>query len=244
MLNEGDLWHGYGVSLPGDDRKFHVKCHQRRWTVMVHHRPVDEPVSVWVPTSRQCPELVDAVNRVARQHYGQSGGSFYFNEYDQVLKPIWGDGQVELRYVGEFPGCRFRFDLLGKVWDSRPPHSPKAQLSPGDDWLGPRCGIPYWLDAREGSRNPRIYRPNILQSEDLFVEVRRREYLDDHTRSYKRLAKVISTAKGSGGGRFYVTTGGSVWTPYRSGLKRTDWNYRYVGCLWDYIDEWYPKWCG
>lgn len=246
MLNEGDLWQGYGVSLPGDDRKYHVRHHQQHWTVIVRYRLRDEPASAWVPNSRQCPELVDAVNRVAQQHSGQPGGSFYFNEHDQVLKPIWGEGKVELRYVGEFPDCRFRFDLLGDVWDSRPPHSPNAnrQLVPGDDWPGPRCGIPYWLDGREGNRIPRIYRPTTLQSEEMFVKIRSREYLDEHTRSYKRLARRIAEAKGGSGGRFYVTEGGSVWTPYHSGPKRTDWNDRYVGCLWDYTNDWYPKWCG
>ena len=244
MISEGDLWQGYGVSLPGNDRKYHVRRHQQRWIVMVWYRPVGEPASAWVPTSRQCPQLVAAVNRVALDHHGRRGGSFYFNEYDQVLKPLRGDGQVELRYVGEFPRCRFRFDLLGQVWDSQPPHSPKQQLSPGDEWVGPRCGIPYWLDAREGSRNLRIYRPTVLQSEDMFVEIRHREYLDDHTENYERLAKAIWKAKGRSGGRFYVTEGSSVWTPYHSGPAEKDWNYRYVGSLWDCIDAWYPKWCG
>ena len=244
MLSEGDRWQGYGVSLPGNDRKYHVRRRRQRWTVMVLYRPVDEPVSAWVPTSRECQQLVGAVNRVALKHHGRPGGSFYFNEYSQVLKPIWADGQVELRYVGEFPRCRFRFDLLGQVWDSRPPQSPKQHLSPGDDWVGPRCGIPYWLDARGGSSNLRIYRPKVLQTEDMFVEIRRREYLDEHTQSYKRLAKAIWKSKAGSGGRFYVTEGGSVWTPYRSGPADRDWSYRYVGSLWHCIDEWYPKWCG
>ena len=243
MLSEGDLWRGYGVSLPGQDRKYHVKQHRNRWTVMVWYRPVDELAFAWLPTDVQCPQLVAAVNRVALQHRGRRGGSFYINEYNQVLKPIWADASVELRYIGEFPRCRFRFELFDGTWVSRLPHSPNRQLSPGSDWIGPRCGIPYWLERR-GRGGLRIYRPRLLQSEDDFVQFRHREYLDAYTRSYERLAQAVWVAKGGLGGRFYVTEAGTVWTPYRSGPAPMDWNYRYVGCLWDHVNEWYPKWCG
>lgn len=242
MLSEGDLWNGYGVSLPGQDRKYHVKRDVSRWTVMVSYRPVDELAWAWLSTDLQCPELVAAVNRVALRHHGRQGGSFYFNEYNQVLKPIWTDTSVELRYVGEFPRSRFRFTLFDGVWNSRLPHN--SDLLPGSDWIGPRCGIPYWLEVRRGRAGLRIYRPRVLQSEDRFVQIRHREYLDAYTRSYERLAQQVWVAKGRLGGRFYVTEAGSVWTPYPSGPARTDWRYRYVGHLWDHVDEWYPKWRG
>ena len=242
MLWEGDRWTGYGVSLPGQDRKYHVKRHRNRWTVMVLYRPLGELAYAWLPTQLPCLELVAAVNRVALRYHGRLGGSFYFNEYDHVLKPIWADERVELRYVGDFPQCRFRFRLFDRVWDSRPPHLSGKTLSVGDDWVGPRCGIPYWLQVLSNRRGFRIYRPTVLQSEDEFVEVRHREYLDFHCRRYKRLAKAVWKAKGRHGGRFYVTEAGSVWTPYWQGPERTDWGYRYVGWLWDYVDDWYPKW--
>lgn len=242
MLREGDLWQGYGVSLPGQDRKYHVRRHRGQWTVMVWYRPVHELAFAWLRTGLQCPQLVAAVNRVALRHHGRPGGSFYFNEHNQVLKPIWSDEHVELRYVGEFPHCKFRFGLFDQVWDSRIPHSQNGRLAPGDNWDGPRCGIPYWLDVRRGRGNLRIYRPKVLQNEDDFVIVRHREYLDDHTRTYERLAEAVWAAKGGLGGRFYVTEAGSIWAPYRSGPAPTDWNYRYVGGLWDHVNEWYPKW--
>ena len=30
--------------------------------------------------------------------------------------------------------------------------------------------------------------------------------------------------------------------PYRNRPVPTDWNYRYFGCSWDHVNEWYPKW--
>ena len=120
--------------------------------------------------------------------------------------------------------------------------SVKAEVPLG--WIGPRCGIPYWLEVRRGRGGLRIYRPGLLQSEDDFVQFRHREYLDAYTRSYERLAQAVWVAKGGLGGRFYVTEAGTVWTPYRSGPAPMDWNYRYVGCLWDHVNEWYPKWWG
>jgi len=240
MPREGDLWEGYRVSLPGQDRKYHVKRHRGRWTVKVWYRPVGRYAYAWRSTATDCSELVAAVNRVARRFHRKPGGSFYFNEFNQVLKPIYGDGRVELRYVGDFPGCLLRFQLLDGVWNNRPPHTPDRELAVGDNWVGPRCGIPYWIET---GRELRIYRPSVLQSEDDFVEVRHREYLDPYNRDYGDLAQAVWKAKGRSGGRFYVTESGSLWAPYWEGPGRTDWNYRYVGRLWEYVEgnEWYPK---
>lgn len=206
---------------------------------MVWYRPVDEYAYAWLPASSECSDLVAAVNRVARKFNGRPGGSFYFNEYNQVLKPVFGDGMIELRYVGEFPSARLQFSLFDGEWSNRPPHAPGGELEPGDDWVGPRCGIPYWLETRN---NLRIFRPSVMQPEDDFVLIRHREYLDDYNRSYRTFARVMRDAKGRSGGKFYVTESGSLWAPYWQGPAPTDWAYRFVGCLWDYVDEWYPKW--
>ena len=194
-----------------------------RWTVKAWYRPVDEFTAVWLPTESECPELVSAVNRVALRYRGRPGGSFYFNEYNQVLKPIWGQGSVELRYVGVFT-LSLRFNVLGRAWDNRLPHSPAVDLAVGDDWWGPRCGIPYWLQVHPRLR---IYRPRVLQNEDSFVRVEDREYLDVYSRDYQNLAEVIRRAKEGSGGRFYVTEAGSIWAPIKR-PRPHGWRYRYV----------------
>lgn len=242
MPSEGDRWEGYSVSLPGKDRKYHVRYQGGTWNVAVLYRFPDDFAQAWLFSETENPELVAAVNRVAKEWNGQKGGSFYFNEFNQVLKPVYGDGMVELRYVGEFPGAEFRFRIGPFDWSNRPPHDLARVLKPGHDWLGPRCGIPYWIGRpNEPGGFPRIYRSVVTQSEDEFVQIQYREHLDRYSPGYGPLAHAIWLAKGKSGGKFYLTEAGSIWAPYRASGGVRDWRYRYVGHLWDCVDRWFPK---
>lgn len=247
MLSEGDEWPGYSVSVAGDNRKYHVKRdrqHTGQWNVAVKVR--EGAGNYWQHErwifSRAVPEdLVAAVNRVARRFHGQRGGSFYVNEYHQVLKPIFSDDEVTLHYVGEFPDGKFMFPLDDGRWTVGPAATePPAGLTPGEDWPGPRCGIPHWITRARS----KIYRPRVQWFESDFVKEETREYLDDYSSDYERLSQAIASAKGGSGGRFYVNGSGSIFTPYPRGRRR--WGYKYVGRLWELIgrNDWFPKTTG
>lgn len=243
MLTEGDWWPGYSASLAGNNRKYHIKLdrqRRRRWNVCVtmttRGRYWSRERSIFATEIPS--ELVSAVNRVARQFHGQLGGSFYVNEYRQVLKPIYRNDAVQLRYVGEFPDVEFNFPLRDSEWTVGPgATSPPAGISPGDDWEGPRCGIPYWITRRGG----RVYRPRTDWHEQDFVRRESREYLDDYSSGYDELSGAIRSAKHGSGGRFFVNGSGSIFTPYPS--EGGNWRYRYVGQLWCLIEreDWFPK---
>lgn len=243
MLSEGDRWPGYSVSLAGDNRKYHIRRDRQRgkqWNVCIT-MSTDGPywtrdLSFFAIESPG--ELVRAVNRVATRFHGRPGGSFYVNEYHQVLKPVQVNDSVHLRYVGEFPDVSFAFPLDDTPWVVGPAAiDAPAGLTPGDDWSGPRCGIPYWITRRGG----RIYRPLTHWYEDEFVRRKSREYLDRYSSSYDELSQRIRSAKQGSGGRFYVNGSGLIFTPYRRGAR--DWGRRYLGRLWDFVDrdDWFPK---
>ncbi len=240
-LREGDAWppHAYHFGLI-PDHKYHVKRDPSSgdWNVAVKNPAIgDHWMRDWIFSSVECDTLVAAINRVACRFHGQPGGSFYYNEYHQVLKPI-GDEHFgsELRYVGEFEDCWFEFELDGGRWVTRPDDDDCPNgLQPGDEWWGPKCGVPYKIE-----RLGRIYRPRVTWFEDDPVSVSDRYYLDEHVADYSALSAAIGSVKRGNGGKFYVTEAGLIWAPYK--WKRV-WRYGYVGYLWDLVEDWYPK-CG
>jgi len=246
----GALWGGYVVTLPGRERRYHVRQRGGRWHVMVWWSDPGELAAGWFPSRADATALTHSVNEVARAKAGSPGGSFYFSEWGDVIKPVWRKGSVRHYHCGSFPGLELAFDLGGVRWRNRAPYCESHRpLQPGDLWQGPRCGIPYWLDVRtsEGAPYGRLYRPLALQSEDEFVEVKSREYLPSGTAGVEALTHAVSHVKGASGGRFYVTEGGAVWAPsrVRAGSGQGDgeghWVDRYVGRLWDFVvrREWF-----
>ena len=243
-LEEGDAWpaHAYHFGLT-PDHKYHVRRDPSTgdWNVAVKHRDTGDYylAEEWVFSESPCEDLVEAVNAVARKYNGQPGGSFYYNEYNQVLKPIGTESGSELRYVGEFDECYFFFDLGDRGWDTRPSdlESCPNGLEPGDEWWGPKCGVPYTIDS-----SGQIYRPSVQWFENEMVKVEDRLYLDRYASDYEELSDAIMDAKGWSGGNFYVTEAGLIWAPYK---KRSGWGYAYAGFLWHLVQksEWFPG-CG
>ncbi len=139
-----------------------------------------------VTTSKHA-ELVKLVNGVKERVNGRPGGAFYINEYRHVLVPT-DDGYV---YAGQY-SASLEFLFEGKTISAEAPEG----ILPGDDWHGPRVGMPYVLTA-DGSdiRYEVEARPNVISKRKLSTEV------GDSLAG--RTARRIAIHK-PGGGRIYV----------------------------------------
>ncbi len=202
------------------DAKYSVRYQNGAHVVgLVYHAPNDER---WYPTSSSHPELVKMVNQIKSYYNGTPGGSFYINEYKQVLVPA-GD-QVEYYYAGEY-SAPLTFEFEGHIISGEAVDENGSPLQPGARWTGPHPGIPYVL--KPGGKD--IYY-RYMPHPAVKKEVRLSKVIGaDRAR---RVALEFARYKGDNGGRFYVNEFGSVFAP--SGLE-----YIFLGKL-DY-DHWFPK---
>ena len=166
------------------------------------------------------PSLVAMVNEVKEEIHGAPGGSFYINEYGQVLVPTT---NMTYFYAGTYPTLlEFPFE--------RTVIGPKASAhkKPGDTRDGPHAGIPYTMAA--GGRD--FYyevesRPGVVKKVTLssFVGVPAAAAVA------RRLAKV----KGDQGGRVYINEAREFFAPIALGGS---WEQQYLGPLGS--DAWFP----
>lgn len=183
----------------------------------------------WSLSTAEHPKLVEMVNAVKIEATGNPGGSFYINEYRQVIAPC-GDGSDVYYYAGEYlQDLEFLFE--SQVISGRAIGTDGKKLRPGDTWQGVHPGIPYVLKA--GAKDiyfESIPRPN----------VKRKELLSKYTTpaDAQAFAARIRSVKGFEGGRFYVNERRHIFAP----LKTDDgMEYLYIGDLAK-ADPWYPKW--
>jgi len=161
----------------------------------------------WYPSSDKHPELVKMVNDVKTIHGGAPGGSFYINEYHQVIVPVVGSGS-EYYLAGEYIKP-LRFEFEGKEISGEPINLAGQPLTPGSIWQGPHAGIPYKLAA--GGND--IYftfspRPNVEKKVVLSNEIGKV--------LAQQAAEPIRNLKGHSGGKFYVNEFGCIFTPISS----------------------------
>lgn len=179
----------------------------------------------WYMSTDAHPDLADMVNDVKRTHGTGSRGPFYINEYKQVLVPV-GD-EVQYYFAGTYK-APLRFEFEGKTISGEPLNHQGLQLRPGDTWIGPHAGIPYVLAAAGNDVYYRTFpRPNVEKKVKLS---------DERSRSAaEQVARLLSTFKGSGGGRFYVNEFCSVFSPVNGmdGLR-----YLYIGQI--DLTSWFP----
>jgi len=83
--------------------------------------------------------LIDMVNTAKESVNGVPGGSFYINEFSDVIVP---STNGENYFAGMYSQV-LTFDLNGQVISSEPP----ANIAPGDIWPGPHVGVDYTLTA-------------------------------------------------------------------------------------------------
>ncbi len=212
------------------DAKYTVRWNrknQKSFVIGLIYESEDD--EVWHTTTDKHPDLIEMVNEVKIQLTGFPNGSFYINEYHQVIVPIKNSyGITEYYCAGKYHEP-LRFEFEGKVLSGEPVDLDGNQLKPGDDWLGPHPGISYVLKA--GGHD--IYytyspRPNVTKKVFLSKVI--------GIEKAKRVAGDIASIKGSCGGRFYVNEFGCIFAPINSEYKQL---YKYIGQISK--EEWFPE---
>lgn len=181
----------------------------------------------WYPTSDQHPELVKMVNDVKKTHGIAPGGSFYINEYHQVIVPVAG-GSRDYYLAGEYHKP-LRFEFEGRQISGEAINLEGHPLSPGALWTGPHAGIPYKLAA--GGYD--IYytfspRPDVEKKVKLSAQI--------GIEKASIAATPIREIAGTSGGRFYVNEFGCIFKPMATnyGIE-----YLYVGQI--DLSNWFNK---
>lgn len=206
------------------DARYSVRYEKGNYVVGLFYRSVDD--ELWYPTSNEHPDLVESVNRIKLHFNGAPGGTFYINEYKQVLVPI-GD-EADYYYAGEYhPSLTFEFEdqiISGEALDDG-----GNPLQPGKPWMGPHPGIPYTLKA--GCKDI-YYRFMIRQGVEKEVSLSKTIGVE----AAKRVAQELGKYKGYEGGRFYVNEFGTVFTP-----KMGPYGMEYVYLQKIDLANWFPK---
>jgi hypothetical protein len=205
--------------------KYAVRTYNERLVVGLVYETQDG--ERWYVTNEAHPELVEMVSSVKLELSGHPGGAFYINEYHQVIVP--GTGTEEYFLAGEYTRP-LRFEFEGHVLSGEPVRDDGTPLEPGEEWHGPRPGIPYVIraDGRDIYYKLRP-RPN----------VERRIFLSRHVgqEAAASIARRLLAYKGWGGGRFYVNEWRAMFAPVGADPSITA---VYLGRLGP-TDPWFPK---
>lgn len=207
------------------DAKYSIRYDDGNYVVGVVYRTAFG--EDWRPVTENHPVLVEMVNAVKIAFSSMAGGSFYINEYKQVIVPI--SNRRDYYLAGEYiEPLAFKFEghyLSGDAQDLE-----GQPILPGDDWVGPHPGIPYVLKAGAGDITYRSEpRPRVT------VEVALSDFHDSAT--VRQICDQIASVKGHQGGRFYINEYQHLFAPV-SGVDGLE--YVYIGQL-DSLDDWFPK---
>lgn len=205
------------------DAKYRIKSGEKGPVVALTFRTTDD--ERWYMATEEHPELVKMVNQVKLDAGQAPNGSFYINEYKQVIVPAVGSSDYWL--AGKYEQA-LRFEFEGKIISGEPVDLEGNPLSPGDTWVGPHPGIPYILAA--GGNDIKFHmqiRPNVEKEVKLSKAI--------GPDAAKAVAGAIRAIRGFTGGRFYVNEFGSMFTPIQEGWET---NYIYVGQL--DLGKWFP----
>lgn len=160
--------------------------------------------------------LAEMVNAVKTAVNGVPGGSFYINEWGDVLVPGL-DGQCY--WAGHFDGT---LEFRTEDGDIVTPAAPD-DLAPGSPWVGPHVGIRYVLTA--GGQDVKYERK---------ISDRRTEvvFLSDEVdkAAARETAARVAAVKGTSGGRFYINEVGEMFGPTSSNEFA---HFVYIGHLED-----------
>jgi hypothetical protein len=173
-------------------------------------------------TTEHHDELVEKVNRVKIEVSGQPGGTFYINEYFDVLVPSQsGSGCF---YAGNYERL-LQFDFEGAVLGPHPP----PDLRPGDPWPGPHVGIRYTLAAGG----------NDVYYKKMVTPTREKQFRLSEVHGERRAAELanrLASVKGFSGGAIYINEVGEFFAPISTGGGLS---YVYLGPLDDSC--WFPE---
>lgn len=206
------------------DAKYSVRYEDGSYVVGLFYRAAND--ELWYPTSSSHQELVARVNDIKLHFNGAPGGSFYINEYQQVLVPVMQD--TDYYYAGEY-GRPLTFDFEGYTISGEAVNHDGQPLESSEPWIGPHPGIPYVLKA--GGRDVyyrHMLRPGVEKEVKLSACV--------GTEKAARLARELAGLKGHRGGRFYVNEFANAFTP-----KTTDKGLEYIFLQKIDLASWFPK---
>jgi len=212
-------------NCPGNvakDAKYSVKSGENGPVVKIIYQTIEG--EKWHASTEDHPELVNMVNDVKTSLGQQPNGSFYINEYKQVIVPVVGN---ENYYLAGTYNMSLSFEFEGKIISGEPVDLDGNSINPGDDWYGPHVGIPYVLCA--GGNDIKYTtrpRPNVEKTIKLSKIIG-----NDLAKS---VAERIRLIKGFQGGRFYVNELCSIFTPIQDAELR----YVYIGKL--DLQQWFP----
>ncbi len=207
------------------DAKYHVRSSKRNLVVaLVYQTDQDER---WYPSTDQHPDLVRMVNDVKTAYGDAPNGSFYINEYKQVIVPVLSTGLYYLAGKYEQP---LRFAFEGHTLSGEPFDLDGNPLSPGDEWVGPHPGISYVLSPKRGMDIRYTIRPR----PDVEKDIRLTKAIGSD--AAQRTIEQVRAVKGFAGGRFYVNEFCSMFAPLQEGKEL---RYVYLGKL--DLSAWYPE---
>jgi len=206
------------------DAKYSVRLSSGTPVIGLRYEADEE--EVWLLSTNKHPLLVEMVNAVKIEYGNAPNGTFYINEYKQVIVPVPNNQNYYLAGTYREP---LYFEFEGKIISGNPLDFDGNPLSIGDKWIGPHPGIPYILCA--GGKDIRYEvrpRPNVIRRIILSSFIGNDQAAE--------VAEKIVRIKGSQGGRFYVNEFRAIFTPVQEGIQTS---YFYVGNI--SLNRWFPK---
>jgi len=181
------------------------------------------------PATRSHERLVEMVNAIKTAANASKGGSFYINEYRQVIVPA--GTPLGHYYAGEYhEPISLVMESSSQEFSGSHTDPGGGVLRPGDSWgIRPRPGIAYTLAA--GGQDI-YYERQIGVDAVQRVKLSSAVGVNEASRTASRIAKV----KGMEGGRFYVNDFRVIFGPRSGGT-----DYLFMGLLLE-SDPWFPKW--
>ena len=181
------------------------------------------------PATRSHEQLVEMVNAIKTAANASKGGSFYINEFRQVIVPA--GTPLRHYYAGEYHDpISLVMESTGQEFSGSHRNESGGALSRGDSWgIRPRPGIAYTL----ASGGLDIYYERKI-SVDAVQKVRLSSLVGVNEAG--KIASRIANVKGKDGGRFYVNDFRVIFGPRSGGT-----DYLFMSLL-EESDPWFPKW--
>lgn len=207
------------------DARYSVRYDQGKYVVGLLYRA--DYREEWRPVTREHPDLVNMVNGVKMAQASSHGGTFYINEYKQVIVPVVGERTYYL--AGEYTQP-LEFEFEGHLLSGNAVDLQGNPLRPGDTWVGPHPGIPYVLKA--GARDISYKtEPRERVTKELWLS----DFRDQAT--VRKVCQQLARIKGISGGRFYINEFQQLFAPV-NGSEGVE--YLYIGRL-ESLGHWFPK---
>jgi hypothetical protein len=238
IMNAPTLYRGVWPQNVSKLAKYGVRFQDKKWRVTVLY-DAGEGLR-YLAVEGAAADLADRVNAVKNAVGEQPGGAFYINEYRHVIVPVGSGASSHYYYAGKLAND-LTFDFEGEMLTTRPVNSNGAGLQPGDQWIGPRPGIPYVLAAGGGDI---YYETPALTDDDppavrpfMKRKVQLSKILGDKSQA-RKAAGTIADIRGHEGGRFYVNEHGAMFTPIMVG-DGDGLSYVYCGSIDG--SAWFPE---